>query len=68
MGALDRRYALVGWVAWTLAKRRLLSGAGRDPEKTGCRRLLRWLAAVAVLAGFAALWAKRAGTEPGSRL
>jgi hypothetical protein len=61
MGNLDRRYALVGWVAWKLAKRRLLGGS-RQKVGRG-RTFLRVLGAILVLAGLAALWAKRAGTQ-----
>lgn len=61
MGNLDRRYALVGWVAWKLAKRRLLGGL-RQKVGRG-RKFLRWLGAILVVAGLAALWAKRAGTQ-----
>ena len=62
MGNLDRRrYALVGWLAWKLAKRRLLGG--RHKRVGRGRKFLRLLGAIIVLTGVAALWAKRAGTE-----
>jgi hypothetical protein len=61
MGNLDRRYALVGWLAWKLAKRRLLGG--RQKRVGRGKKFLRWLGAIVVLAGVVALWAKRAGTE-----
>ncbi len=65
MGALDRRYAVLGWVVWRLAKRRLrqkLRPDGAPPRG----RVVRAVAAVAVLAALAAVWAKRAGHGDGS--
>ncbi len=61
MGNLDRRYALVGWFVWKRAKRRLLGGKRKKVGRG--RKFLRWLGAIVVVAGLAALWAKRAGTQ-----
>jgi hypothetical protein len=57
MGTPDRRYALLGWLAWTLAKRQLRRAPSERPPRR--RRFLRAITAIAVLAALAALWAKR---------
>jgi len=57
MGAPNRRYALLGWFAWTLAKRQLRRAPSQRPPRR--RRFLRVVTAIAVLAALAALWAKR---------
>ena len=54
----DRRYAFLGWLAWTLAKRQLRRAPVEKPPKR--RRFLRAVTAIAVLAALAAVWAKRA--------
>jgi hypothetical protein len=63
----NRRYALLGWVVWRLAQRRLrkkLRGEGELPRR---RRILRGVLAVAALAALARVAAKRAHAEdPGS--
>ena len=56
---LSRRYALLGWAVWALAKRRLrkkLRAEGGAPRR---RRILRGIAAVAALAALAGVLAKR---------
>ena len=56
---LSRRYALLGWAVWRLAKRRLRKKLRVDDESPPRRRMLRGVAAVAALAALAAVWAKR---------
>jgi hypothetical protein len=65
MRTLDRRYAFLGWIAWTLAKRQLRRAPSERPPRR--RRFLRAVTAVAVLAALAALWARR-GDGHASRL
>ena len=55
----SRRYALLGWAVWRLAKRRLRKKLRADDEAPPRRRLLRGVVAVAVLAALAAVWARR---------
>lgn len=61
MGSLDRRYALLGWLAWTLAKRQLRRAPSERPPRR--RRFLRAVTAIAVLAALAAVWAKRGNRD-----
>jgi len=63
MGVSDRRYALLGWFAWTLAKRQLRRAPSRRPPRR--RRFFRAVTAIAVLAALAALWAKRGNGHAG---
>jgi hypothetical protein len=56
----SRRNALVGWVVWSVAKRRLRARV-RGEKGAPRRRVLRAATAVAVLAALAAVWAKRRG-------
>ena len=56
---LSRRYALLGWAVWRLAKRRLRKQLRAGEEALPRRRLLRGVVAVAALAALAAVWAKR---------
>jgi hypothetical protein len=53
----SRRNAFLGWLVWSLAKRRLRRSLplGTAPR----RRLLRGAAALAVFAALGAVWAKR---------
>jgi hypothetical protein len=57
----SRRNALVGWLVWTLAKRKLLGARVPEPppEHTWRRRILRTVTAVAVLALIGFVWARR---------
>jgi hypothetical protein len=55
----SRRNALLGWLVWKLAKRRLKQKLRPDGEPVRRRGALRGVAAVAVLAGLAAVWSKR---------
>ena len=57
--ALSRRYALLGWVVWRLAKRRLRAKLRPDDKAPRRRRMLRGVVAVAALAALAAVWSKR---------
>jgi len=57
MGSNNRRYAFLGWIAWTLAKRQLRRAPSEKPPRR--RRFLRIVTAIAVLAALAAVWAKR---------
>jgi hypothetical protein len=57
MRSLDRRYAFLGWIAWTLAKRQLRRAPSERPPRR--RRFLRAVTAIAVLAALAAVWARR---------
>jgi hypothetical protein len=59
----SRRNALLGWVVWNLAKRRLRQKLRPDGAPTRRRGALRAVAAVAVLAGLAAVWAKRSAND-----
>jgi hypothetical protein len=61
MTPVDRRYALLGWAVWKLAKRRLRRKLHADGEAPRRRTLFRGVAAVAVLAALATAWAKRGG-------
>ena len=61
----SRRNALLGWLVWKLAKRRLRQKLRPDGEPVRRRGALRGVAAVAVLAGLAAVWAKRSAHEDG---
>jgi hypothetical protein len=56
---LSRRYALLGWAVWRLARRRLRKKLHADDELPRRRVLLRGVAAVAALAALAAVWSKR---------
>ncbi len=60
----SRRYALLGWVVWRMAHRRMrkkLRGEGAAPHR---RRFLRGILAVAALAAVARAAGKRAsGTD-----
>ena len=56
---LSRRNALLGWVVWNLAKRRLRKKLRAEGDAPRRRRLLRGIAAVAVLAALAGVLAKR---------
>ena len=56
---LSRRYALLGWAVWRLAKRRLRQKLRPDDVAPRRRRMLRGVAAVAALAALAAVWSKR---------
>ena len=61
----SRRYALLGWVVWRMAQRRLrkkLRGEGDAPRR---RRFLRGIVAVAALAALARAAAKRARGDDG---
>jgi hypothetical protein len=58
MRSTDRRYAILGWLAWTLAKRQLRRAPSERPPRR--RRFFRAVTAIAVLAALAAVWAKRA--------
>ncbi len=63
----SRRNALLGWLVWSLAKRRLrrrLHAEGAAPRR---RRVLRAASAVAVLAALAAVWARRPGRGGGEQ-
>lgn len=62
---LNRRHALLGWVVWKLARRRLRKKLSPDGTSGG-RPLLRGVVAVAALAALAAVWAKRSGSRPDS--
>ena len=56
----NRRYALLGWVVWRMAQRRLrkkIRGEGEAPRR---RRFLRGVLAVAALAALARVAARRA--------
>ena len=63
----SRRYALLGWVVWRMAQRRMrkkLRGEGGAPHR---RRFLRGIVAIAALAAIARAAAKRAGGDDGER-
>jgi hypothetical protein len=62
----SRRNALLGWMVWKLAKRRLHQKLRPGGEPVRRRSVLRGVAAVAVLAGLAAVWAKRSAHENGT--
>ena len=62
----NRRNALLGWVVWKLAKRRLRQRLGGDEAAPQRRRVLRVATVVAVLATLAALWSKRARPDQAS--
>jgi hypothetical protein len=55
----SRRNALLGWLVWSMAKRRLRKRLQRNGEAPRRRTLLRGVTVVAVLAALAAVWAKR---------
>jgi hypothetical protein len=55
--ALSRRYALLGWLVWKLARRRLRRKLRDGAPARGT--LLRGVGAVAVLAALAAVWSRR---------
>jgi hypothetical protein len=63
----SRRNALLGWLVWKLAKRRLRQRLRADGEPARRRRSLRGNAVVAVLAGLAAVWARRSAHEDGTK-
>ncbi len=54
----SRRNALIGWVVWKVAKRRLL----RRVRSDGRRRRIGLVAAVAALVVVAVAWARRSRT------
>ena len=59
-----RKYAMLGWFVWTLAKRRLRrSSRSEDAAPRRRRPLLRIVLAVAVLGALAAVWAKRSAGD-----
>jgi hypothetical protein len=58
---LSRRYALLGWAVWKLARRRLRRKLAADGAAPRRRALIRSVAAVAALATLAAVWSKRPG-------
>jgi hypothetical protein len=62
----SRRNALLGWLVWKLAKRRLRQKLRPEGESARRRGALRGVAVVAVLAGLAAVWAKRSAHEDGA--
>lgn len=62
---LSRRYALLGWAVWRLAKRRLRQKLHAEDEAPRRRRLMRSVAAVAALAALAAVWSKRSSHTGG---
>ena len=57
---LNRRNALLGWLVWNLAKRRLRKATRRNPDAgpSWLKRTLRTATAVAALALLAAAWAR----------
>ena len=57
---------MLGWIVWKLAKRRLRQKLRPDGAAVRRRGALRGVAVVAVLAGLAAVWAKRSAHENGS--
>jgi hypothetical protein len=62
----SRRYALLGWAVWKLAKRRLRQKLRAEGEAPRRRRALRGVAAVAALAALAAVWSKRSAPAGGA--
>jgi hypothetical protein len=56
---LSRRYALLGWAVWSLAKRRLRKKLRAEGDAPRRRKVLRGIAAVAALAALARVLAKR---------
>jgi hypothetical protein len=61
---LSRRYALLGWAVWKLARRRLRRKLRPEGAPPGRRTLLRGVGAVAALAALAAVWSRRShGTD-----
>jgi hypothetical protein len=62
----SRRNAMLGWLVWKLAKRRLRQKLRPEGEPTRRRSALRGVAVVAVLAGLAAVWGKRSAHEDGA--
>jgi hypothetical protein len=61
----SRRHAMLGWLVWNLAKRRLRRKLRPEGEQVRRRGALRGVVVVAVLAGLAAVWAKRSGHDDG---
>ena len=59
----NRRYALLGWVVWRMAQRRLRKKLRGDGEVPRRRRLLRGVLAVAALAAVARVAAKQRGGD-----
>ena len=59
----SRRNALIGWLVWSMAKRRLRKRLRRDGEAPRRRPLLRGVTVVAVLAALAAVWATRRSAD-----
>jgi hypothetical protein len=65
---LSRRYALLGWAVWKLAKRRLRKKLHAEGDVPRRATALRGVVAVAALAALAAVWSKRShasGDAPG---
>jgi hypothetical protein len=63
---VSRRYALLGWAVWKLAKRRLKQKLRPEGEAPRRRKALRGVAAVAALAALAAVWSKRSAPAGGA--
>ncbi len=59
----NRRYALLGWVVWRMAQRRLRKKLRGDGELPRRRRVLRGVLAVAALVALARVAAKRAHAD-----